>query len=101
MKFLKLFSVIVLCAASFLGGIYWHKSSLLNTSTFITTQALTLQQSPDQLGVLPVGTTLYSYNDGPDTETFIIFVNTNNLNAIEPIKFKHNMTISPIDGYIE
>jgi hypothetical protein len=51
--------------------------------------------------MLPVGTTLYSFNAGPDTETFIIFVNTNNLNAIEPIKFEHNMTISPIDGYIE
>lgn len=101
MKLLKLFSIIVLSAACFLGGIYWHKSSLLNTSAFTTTQALTLQQSPEHLGMLPVGTTLYSFNAGPDTETFIIFVNTNNLNAIEPIKFEHNMTISPIDGYIE
>ena len=101
MKFLKLFSIIVLSAVCFLGGVYWHKSSLFNTSAFITTQALTLQQSSDHLGVLPVGTTLYAFNSGPDTETFIIFVNTKNLNVIEPIEFENGMTISPIDGYIE
>jgi hypothetical protein len=57
-----------------------------------------LQESPENIGLLPKGTIMYPYSSG-DTETFVIFVNTKNLNVLEAVQLENPMTVAPIDAY--
>ncbi|MBB1295688.1 MULTISPECIES: hypothetical protein [unclassified Pseudoalteromonas] len=74
---------------------------LLESSPVKLTQPLTLQATPDQVGLLPEGTTLYSYSSGPSTETYVVFISSQNLMIVEPIKFPNFMTVDPLYGYID
>jgi hypothetical protein len=98
---LKYFVLILVSLISFAAGALWFKWQLLESSPVSLTQTLTVQASPENIGILPKGTILYPYSNGPDIETYFIFVNSKYLNAIEPANFKNNMTVAPLDGYSE
>ena len=98
---LRYFLLILVAAISFGAGAFWHKWQLLESDPVSLTQTLSVQASPENIGMLPKGTVLYPYSDGPDIETYIIFVNSKYLNAIEPVHFEHRLTVAPLDGYSE
>ncbi|EAW29114.1 hypothetical protein ATW7_03312, partial [Alteromonadales bacterium TW-7] len=74
---------------------------LLESDPVSLTQTLSVQASPENIGVLPKGTILYPYSDGPDIETYIVFVNSKYLNSIESVQFQNRLTVAPLDGYSE
>jgi hypothetical protein len=98
---LKCFFLILVSVVSFAAGALWFKWQLLESDPVSLTQTLSVQASPENIGVLPIGTILYPYSNGPDIETYFIFVNSKYLNSIEPANFKNNMTVAPLDGYSE
>ena len=98
---MKYFVLIIVSILSFIAGAFWFKWQLLESKPVSLTQTLSVQSSPDNIGVLPKGTILYPYSDGPDVETYILFVNSKYLNAIEATEFENIMTIAPLDGYSE
>jgi hypothetical protein len=101
MNILKVILVFVFGVVCFVLGSFWNKASLLESNVVELMQPLTLQHSPDNLGILPAGTKMYSYQSGPSTETFVVFVNTQNMSVLKPTNLDHFMTVDPIDGYIE
>lgn len=98
---LRYFLLILVSAISFVAGAFWHKWQLLESDPVSLTQTLSVQASPENIGVLPKGTILYPYSDGPDIETYMVFVNSKYLNSIEPVQFQNHLTVAPLDGYSE
>ena len=56
----------------------------------------------DPRGVLPAGTILYQYRLLPEIATYIVFINTKNLDVLEEHEFENGRTnvISPLDAYV-
>ena len=98
---MRYFILIAISVISFFSGAFWYKWQLLESSPVYLTQTLSIQATPKNIGILPKGTVLYPYSNGPDIETYIIFVNSKYLNAIKPAEFKNYMTVAPLDGYSE
>ncbi|SIT03293.1 hypothetical protein [Neptunomonas antarctica] len=98
---MRYFVLILVSILSFAAGAFWFKWQLLESKPVSLTQTLSVQSSSDNIGVLPKGTILYPYSDGPDIETYILFVNSKYLNAIEAVGFENIMTVAPLDGYSE
>lgn len=92
------FELLLSCTSFFL-GIIWSKHQLLNKGALELNEPLILQTSPENTGILPKGAILYPYKYSGEIATFIMFVNTQNLNLLEPINFEHNFTVSPIYAY--
>ncbi|WP_394174523.1 DUF4094 domain-containing protein [Thalassotalea litorea] len=90
--------IIILCIISFLAGMFYQKWDLLESGTVELTTSLELQASPENIGLLPKGTIMYPYSS-LDTETFVIFVNTSNLNHMKAVELEHPLTVAPIDAY--
>ena len=88
MKLLKISVAIVLLGTSFLGGVIYSKFTLLENGSFRLERPLVLGSAPNT-GLLPEGTILYSYSNGPSINTYIVFVNTHNLNALKRVEFEH------------
>ena len=95
---IKAFLSLALLAIGFGAGVLWNKYDFLNRP-IVLTEALVLQESPNQIGSLPKGTVLYPYSYGPSIPTFVVFVNTKDLNLLKPIEFDRPMTVAPLDGY--
>ncbi|WP_074866677.1 hypothetical protein [Atopomonas hussainii] len=87
--------------AFFFAGAFWQKWQLLESGVFKLTKPLKLQASPDTTGTLPAGTTLYKYASAGEIETFVIFLQTKNLGLLKPHNFDNQLTVNPIDGYLE
>lgn len=92
-------AIVVSCIVCFGLGVLWSKYSLLNDAV-ITKSELKLQADSNQIGLLPEGSTLYPYSSG-STETYILFVNSKNLNLLESVEHQHTMTVSPIDAFFD
>lgn len=90
--------IFLLCCLFFIAGMYYQKWDLLESGTVKLTTDLELQASPENMGLLPKGTIMYPYSSG-DTETFVIFVNTKNLNVLKAVQLKQPMTVAPINAY--
>ncbi|CAK8717178.1 hypothetical protein GCAAIG_06605 [Candidatus Electronema halotolerans] len=100
MNILKGTGVLVLMVASFLAGILWSKHHLLESGPMLLTSSLTLASASNGKGTLPEGTILYPYSKH-DTNTYVVFVNTKNLDLLKPISFEQYLTVAPITGYRE
>lgn len=44
---------------------------------------------------------MYPYSHGPSINTYVVFVNTKNINLLKPVSFANFLTVSPIEGYSE
>lgn len=100
LKIVKAISILVFGLLCFASGSFWSNMQIIESNPVRLTQPLTVQLSPDQLGIIPKGTTLYQYSSGPSTETYVLFINSKNLSVVEPVVFQNFMTIDPLDGYI-
>ncbi|WP_133406915.1 hypothetical protein [Parashewanella tropica] len=96
---MKLIGILILTVASFFAGSFWQKWSFHEHDVVTLTEALELQASPTNIGTLPAGTTLYPYSYKGEVATFVVFINTKQLNKLKPQKFKHNFTVAPISAY--
>ena len=101
MKISNIIGYIVLVVVMFLTGVFWEKQRILESGPLELTSPLTLNNERGALGKLPEGTILYPYSHGPSINTYIVFINTKNMNLLKPIRFEHHLTVSPIDGYGE
>ena len=99
MKLKTIIFGLLLSGSSFSIGIMWSKHQLLNKGALELNESLSLQISPENIGILPKGSILYPYKYHGEIATFIMFVNTNRLNSLDPISFEHKFTVSPIDAY--
>lgn len=95
---MKFILVLALCITSFIGGNFYQKWRLLESGPVKLTSDLEIQSSPENIGVLPKGTTMYSFAS-LDTETFVVFINTSALDVLEATQFERPMTVDPIDAY--
>lgn len=98
-----IFSIIMavlLATISFFLGMKWEKYRILESDT-LELQTPYVLQSEKGLGTLPVGTILYPYSSGPSIETFMVFINTKNLSALEPFSFEKPFTMVPLNAYSE
>jgi hypothetical protein len=95
-----LVAMILLIAVSFFLGMTWQKYSILESGTMELQSPLILQ-SESGLGQLPRGAILYPYSSGPSIKTFAVFINTQNLNVLEPFSFEKPFTMVPLDAYSE
>ena len=98
---LKYIGIIVLIILSFTAGAFWNHYSFLNQGAFQLNSSLKLQSTENDDGLMPKGTVFYPYSYKGEIATFVVFVNTKNLNLLEPVKFENSSTVSPIDGYGE
>lgn len=98
---MKNFAVLSALVISFLVGALWQKWSLLESGSVELTKALALQVSPESLGKLPAGTILYPYSSFGGVTTFVVFVNTKNMDALKPHQFENAFTVAPVDGYVD
>ncbi|WP_153912779.1 hypothetical protein [Shewanella sp. TC10] len=98
MKFIGITLGFIFC---FYAGAFWQKWQLLESGAVELTKPLTLQSSPDAIGELPKGTILYPYSSTGSIETFVIFVNSKNLDLLKLHTFEQRLTVVPIDGYSE
>ncbi|GIB35110.1 hypothetical protein VCSRO91_3662 [Vibrio cholerae] len=98
---LKFISTILGFIFCFSAGVFWQKWQLLESGAVELTKPLTLQSSPDAIGELPKGTILYPYSSTGSIETFVVFVNTKNLDLMQIHNFEQKLTVTPIDGYSE
>lgn len=57
---------------------------------------VTLQVSPDSIGVLPAGSTLYGHRALGEIATYKVFINTKRLDLLKESEFQG---IAPIDAY--
>ncbi|WP_394129643.1 hypothetical protein [Shewanella maritima] len=96
MKFIGIILGFIFC---FIAGVFWQKWQLLESGAVELTTPLTLQSSPDAIGELPKGTILYPYSSTGSIETFIVFVNTKNLDLLKLHTFEQRSTVAPINGY--
>lgn len=92
---------LLLCGVAFWSGTKWIQLTLGTLPSYELTQAVTLQQSPSEIGSLPTGTTVYEFRASGETTTYILFFNLKNQMMIEPIHHEHWNTIAPLDGYVE
>ncbi|WGL17727.1 hypothetical protein PVT68_05380 [Microbulbifer bruguierae] len=90
--------LVLLMAISFSLGMKWEKYRILESDSLELKTPFVLQSEKGK-GQLPVGTILYPYSSGPSIDTFVIFVNTKNLNALEPFSFEKPFTMVPLDAY--
>lgn len=99
MKFKNIIFVMILIGVSFYAGIIWNKNKLLNNGAFKLNGPLNIQADPSNIGTLPKGTIIYPYRYSGETVTFVMFINTFNLNSLDPVEFEHKFTVSPSDVY--
>ena len=95
---MKYLLILAVCITSFFCGNFYHKWQLLESGPVNLSSDLKIQSSPKNIGLLPKGTTMYPYSS-LDTETYVIFVNTKALDALETVHFENAMTVAPIDAY--
>ena len=98
---MKYIGIIALVILSFSAGAYWNHYNFLNQGTLELTSNLNLHSVQGETGLMPKGTVFYPYSYKGEIATFVVFVNTQNLNLLEPVKFENPSTVSPIDGYEE
>ena len=101
MKVPKYISVIVLLTAAFTAGVFWEKHRVLESGPLQLTSPLQLVGEKGDSGLLPKGTIMYPYLDGPSINTYVVFINTKSMDVLKPIHFKNYLTMSPIEGYAE
>ena len=92
---------LVLCGVAFFAGTKWKQNTLGSLPTYKLKEEVKLQESPDAIGSLPAGSTIYEYNTMGETTTYIAFFNLKNQMIIEPIKHEKENTVAPLDGYVE
>jgi hypothetical protein len=101
MKFFKILSILIFGGLCFGAGILWNKHKLLESGMYELKAPLTIASTENQKGLLPVGSVLYRYSYGPSIDTFLVFINTKDLDAFEPIVPEHRFMVSPMNGYIK
>ncbi|MBQ4878738.1 hypothetical protein [Pseudoalteromonas luteoviolacea] len=92
---------LVLCGIAFVAGSRWKQETLGNLPTYKLKEGIKLQESPDAIGELPAGSTIYEYRSLGETRTYIAFFNLKNQMVIEPIKHEKVSTVDPLDGYVD
>ena len=98
---MKTVLLLISLLVAFFAGSYWEKWKLLNSGPVVSSKPLKLQNSPEKIGELPEGTVLYSYSSDYGVETFVVFINTKNLDVLNKHEFDKASTLAPIDGYVE
>ena len=101
MKALKYISVTFLLVVAFTAGVVWEKHRVIESGPFQLTSPLILSGEQGKTGQLPEGTVMYPYSFGPSINTYVVFINTKNMNLLKPISFENYLTVSPIEGYSE
>jgi hypothetical protein len=96
----SLIALVSMMATSFFLGMKWEKYRILESDS-LELRAPFVLQSDKGNGQLPVGTILYPYSSGPSIDTFVIFINTKSLNALEPFSFEKPFTMVSLDAYQE
>ena len=99
MKLKTIIFGVLLSGASFYLGTIWSKNKLLNNGAFRLNKSLNIQADPNNTGTLPKGSVIYPYKYYGEISTFIMFINTNNLNSLDPVEFEHKFTVSPNHVY--
>ncbi|HAS6247698.1 TPA: hypothetical protein I7203_15225 [Vibrio vulnificus] len=92
---------LVLCGIAFIAGSKWKQETLGNLPSYKLKEDIKLQESPDAIGGLPAGSTIYEYRSMGETTTYIAFFNLKNQMIIEPVKHEKANTVAPLDGYVE
>ena len=100
-KVLLAVAVLLLIATAFFAGMKWQMMHLAEVPVYRLKEKILLQESPDSIGVLPAGATIYEYIAGGDTTTYFVFFNMQNQFIIEPKTFSGRFNIAPLDGYVE
>lgn len=96
-----IFITLVLSGLAFFLGTKWQKENIASKQTYKLTSDINLQVSPDEIGKLPKGTTLYEFNAMGETTTYVVFVNLENQTVLTPFQHEHQNTVDPIDGYTD
>lgn len=94
-----IFITIVLTGLGFLLGTKWKQENIASKSTYHLTSDINVQVSPDDIGTLPKGTTLYEFKSMGETTTYVVFVNIENQTILRPFQHEHKNTVDPLDGY--
>src|SRR5262245_38212289 len=83
------------------GGYLWGISGIGRLEQFTVTQPLELQAAPGSVGTLPVGTVLYRYRVREETDTYIVFVSSENRSILAPAsRSADGFEIRPIYAYL-
>jgi len=101
-KFLILIVMLLVAVVAFYGGMQWQREHIGDFRKWRLTEPMELQKSPEHLGELPAGTTLYEYRMLPETGIYIVFVTTQQRDALkeyEPTEGKQN-EVDPLSGYV-
>ena len=91
---LRIIVLLVWSGLVFGSGYLFREHRLLHSGRFVTTKALTLSAGLEN-GVLPVGSTLYSYGGPNEQPQFVLFVGTKALGALRPQPSQHWLEVSP------
>lgn len=90
---------LVLCAAAFYAGTKWKERTLGTLPMYHLKESIKLQLSPEHIGSLPAGSTIYKYSAKGETVTYFVFFSMENRMIIERFRPKKFNTVSPLSGY--
>ncbi len=91
---------VMMCGISFLAGSWWKQENLAVLPAFTLQDSIALQESPDAIGALPAGTTIYEYRAMGETITYIVFFNLENRMIIKSVVHEKMNTVAPLYGYV-
>lgn len=94
-------SALVAVVAAFQLGIWWERTTFPHFEMYRLQNAVELQETPHDRGILPRGTPLYRYPGPGDVPQFIVFVNLGDLNQLTKYDAPpgRSQLIDPVDAY--
>ena len=101
-KLIVVVVIVLIAVAAFLGGMWWQKEHIGGLRKWQLSKPMELQESPGRRGALPAGTVLYEYRMLPEAGTYIVFITTQQKDALESYEAEDGRTnvIDPLTGYV-
>ena len=101
-KLIILFVVVLIAAAAFWAGMWWQKEHIGELRKWQLSKPMELKESPGRRGKLPAGTVLYEYRMLPEAGTYIVFITTQQRDALQPYESEDGRTnvVDPLTGYV-
>ena len=93
--------VLFVGVIGFFTGVVFEEFRFPDLHTYQLKKEISIQHSPENIGTLPEGTTIYEYRAMGETTTYLVFFNLENPQVFESIEFEHKYTINPLSGYLE